>query len=170
MADTGLETMSPHPQIYPVERSPRARLSVVTPAVLRFQNGQRSAGNLRVVSMNGGLLALPTPLMQGSQVKLMFLTGAGSVLGGAEMLTPVSRTLQPFRFVSLASDDERRLGASIQAVLREESREPQWVAKLRAASTEENTSRGKRFKLLTMGLLTTGLAGAYYLFHLQSLR
>lgn len=163
--------MSPLPQIYPVQRSPRARLSGVTPAVLRFQDGQRAAGNLRVISLKGGLLALPAPLSQGSQVKLMFLTGAGSVLGGAEMLNPVTNTLQPFRFISLASDDQQRLGASIQAVLREENSEPKWVAKLRAASEKQKTSRNWRFRLLAvLGLLTTGLAGAYYLLHLQYLR
>jgi len=40
--------------------------------------------------VNGGLLSLPSPIDQGSQVKLMFLTHTGAVLGAAEMLSPVT--------------------------------------------------------------------------------
>ena len=39
----------------------------------------------------------------------MFLTDAGTVLGTAEMLPSVSATLQPFRFVKIDENDERRL-------------------------------------------------------------
>ncbi len=53
----------------------------------------------------------------------MFLTGAGSVLGGAEMLRPVTNALQPFRFISLAAEDHRRLGdAHLGAVNSEQIR------------------------------------------------
>ena len=41
----------------------------------------------------------------------MFLTQNGPVLGAAEMLSPVSWTQQPFRFVALAYVDQRRLQA-----------------------------------------------------------
>jgi hypothetical protein len=41
----------------------------------------------------------------------MFLTQKGPVLGSAEMLSPVSWTQQPFRFVALAHSDQRRLQA-----------------------------------------------------------
>jgi len=44
----------------------------------------------------------------------MFLTGAGMVLGSAEMLSPLSWSLQPFRFVALAGDDQNRLRNAIQ--------------------------------------------------------
>jgi len=44
----------------------------------------------------------------------MFLTGAGMVLGSAEMLSPLSWSLQPFRFVGLADDDQDRLKTVIQ--------------------------------------------------------
>jgi len=50
-------------------------------------------------------------------VKLMFLTRRGSVLGAAEMLSPVTWGLQPFKFVRLHDDDERRLQAAIQSSL-----------------------------------------------------
>jgi hypothetical protein len=46
----------------------------------------------------------------------MFLTSRGSVLGIAEMLSPVSWSSQPFKFVRLY-DDEVRLQAAIQVSL-----------------------------------------------------
>lgn len=48
----------------------------------------------------------------------MFLTHKGSVLGSAEMLTPLSWSLQPFKFVRLYDDDELRLQAAIQSSLK----------------------------------------------------
>jgi hypothetical protein len=72
---------------------------------------------MQVLSLSGGLLCLSKPLEQGSQVKLMFLTGSGSVLGVAEMLTPVSWTFQPFKFLRLYEDDRHRLQAAINLSL-----------------------------------------------------
>ena len=54
---------------------------------------------------------MPKPLFQGTRIKVMFITPSGPVLGVAEMLSPVSRTEQPFRFVALARGDQRRLQA-----------------------------------------------------------
>jgi hypothetical protein len=65
--------------------------------------------NCRSFSVTGGLLSLSSPLNQGSDVKLMFRAETGLVLGTAEMLVPISRTLQPFRFVAIGKDDWRRL-------------------------------------------------------------
>ena len=70
-----------------------------------------------MISLTGGLLCLPSPLVQGSKVKLMFLTGRGSVLGAAEMLCPISWGLQPFKFVGLLNDDQQKLQAAIQSSL-----------------------------------------------------
>jgi hypothetical protein len=98
-------------------RPDRARFADTVPAVLRFSDGQRASGKLRVVSVTGGLLSLPRPIRQGSVAKLMFLTSAGSVLGSAEMLSPVSWELQPFRFLGLPDDDHTRLQAAIQTSL-----------------------------------------------------
>lgn len=47
----------------------------------------------------------------------MFLTPAGSVLGSAEMLTPMSWELQPFKFVGFSGDDHGRLETAIQSYL-----------------------------------------------------
>jgi hypothetical protein len=145
-------------------RVPRARLEEATPAVLRFPNGQRIEANLQVISLTGGLLSLSQPVVQGSQVKLMFLTGTGSVLGGAEMLPPVADALQPFRFVSLAADDHRRLGALIWERSSQNTFEQAWIEKLRAASRIDNEARPSRFKLAgAVGLLMFGLATTAYL-------
>jgi hypothetical protein len=98
-------------------RAPRTSFAEDTPAVLRCQDGRRVPGKLQVISVTGGLLCLSDPLDQGSQVKVMFLTHGGSVLGAAEMLSPVSQKLQPFKFVRLYDDDHRRLQAAIQLSL-----------------------------------------------------
>src|SRR5580693_7793842 len=164
-------------QLHAQLRAPRVHLADSTPAVLRFQDGQRASGELQVLSVNGGLLSLPSPVDQGSQVKLMFLTHTGAVLGAAEMLSPVTGTQQPFRFVSLPVDDRRRLGAAIQSTLslnsaNADAAEQKWMEKLRAASSSENRPRGRLFKVaagaLALGIL--GLGCAFYLFQVQILK
>jgi hypothetical protein len=155
--------MSTLPQLQSKPRLPRLRLDGGTPAVLRFQDGARVSGNLEVVSLSGGLLSLESPLAQGSRVKLMFVTGAGSVLAGAEMLPPIDRSRQPFRFVSLAMQDRRRLESIIPVSVFQDIVEPDWMKKLRAASEDRYEPAKWRTKLLTMGavgLITLGLVGA----------
>lgn len=87
---------------------------------------------MEVISLTGGLLCLSKPLDRGSQVKLMFLTRRGSVLGAAEMLSPVNWGLQPFKFVRLYDDDEVRLQAAIQSSLDENGRDHWQIEKYRA--------------------------------------
>ncbi|MGA9134300.1 MAG: hypothetical protein WB384_20050 [Candidatus Sulfotelmatobacter sp.] len=152
-------------------RVPRAHLEGNTPAVLRFPNGQRVGANIQVISLTGGLLSVSQPVVQGSRVKLMFLTGAGSVLGGAEMLRPVTNVLQPFRFVSLAADDHRRLGTLIWERSNQNRFEQDWIEKLRTASGQIKETRPGRFKLArAVGLLTIGVAAAAYLLHFGLLK
>jgi hypothetical protein len=158
-------------------RAPRVHLADFTPAVLRFQDGQRASGQLQVLSVNGGLLSLPGPLDQGSQVRLMFLTRTGAVLGAAEMLSPVTSTQQPFRFVSLPVDDRRRLGAAIQSSLNQdtanqEAAEQKWMEKLRAASSCDNRPRSRLFKFgvgaVALGIFCLGFA--FYLLQVHALK
>jgi hypothetical protein len=157
--------MSGSPQSRPPWRCPRAHLDGNNPIVLRFPNGQRMGANLQVLSVTGGLLSLSKSVDQGSQVRLMFLTEAGSVLGRAEMLPPVSDRLQPFRFISLPVDERRRVGALIGEWSQDKSELP-WIEKLRAASARQNQPSLWRFKLTgVIGLLTIGLAIAAYLLH-----
>jgi hypothetical protein len=109
--------MSPMPYLHQpraTRRAPRTSFAETTPVVLRCKDGRRVPGKLQVISLSGGLLCLPQPLDQGSQVKVMFLTRKGSVLGAAEMLSPISWGTQPFKFVKLYDDDQRRLDAAIQ--------------------------------------------------------
>jgi hypothetical protein len=155
--------MSTPPQFRPPWRFPRAHLEGQNPAVLRFANGQTTGATLQVISFTGGLLSLSQPVLQGSQVKLIFLTGAGAVFGGAEILRPLTNGLQPFRFVSLAADDQRRVGALIWRSSQNKS-EQDWIEKLRAASAQQGKPRRRWFKVAeVVGMLMTGLATAAYL-------
>src|SRR5437667_12498155 len=70
--------MSSSPQLHANTRIPRFRLTETTPPVLRFENGLRVAGELHVISCNGGLLLLPAPAHQGSVVGLVFHTQQGT--------------------------------------------------------------------------------------------
>lgn len=164
-------------QLHAPSRAPRIHLADFTPAVLRFQDGQRASGQLKVLSVNGGLLSLPDPIDQGSQVKLMFLTHTGAVLGAAEMLSPLTSSQQPFRFVSLPVDDRRRLGAAIESSLKEKvakqgATEEKWMEKLRAASSHENRPRRRWLKfgvgVAALGVLSLGCA--FYFLQVHALK
>jgi hypothetical protein len=164
-------------QLHAQLRAPRVHLADFTPAVLRFQDGQRASGKLQVLSVTGGLLSLPSPIDQGSRVKLMFLTHTGAVLGAAEMLCPVTSTQQPFRFVSLPVDDRRRLGAAIESSLNlnianQDAAEQKWMEKLRAASSRERQPRGRLFKF-AVGVAALGifaLGCALYILQVHALK
>lgn len=113
-------------------RSPRTSFAETTTAVIRSQDGCRVQGKVEVISVTGGLLCLSKPLNQGSRVKLMFLTSKGSVLGAAEMLTPISWVQQPFKFVRLHDDDQDRLQAAIQMSLEQNHRDHGQMERYRA--------------------------------------
>jgi hypothetical protein len=102
------------PQMQRSQRSARVRPAEFTSAILRLQGGSCTKGDLEIISLTGGLLSLPKPLIQGARVTLMFLTQSGPVLGVAEMLKPQSWKEQAFRFVELHEADQRRLRAAIQ--------------------------------------------------------
>ncbi|MGB8116403.1 MAG: hypothetical protein WCF22_21675 [Candidatus Sulfotelmatobacter sp.] len=89
-------------------------------------------GKLQVISVTGGLLNVPKPLHVGSHVRVMFLTRNGSVLGAAQMLSPLSWSLQPFKFVRLHDDDEERLKAAIQSSLDQNRHDLAQVERFRA--------------------------------------
>jgi|HubBroStandDraft_2_1064218.scaffolds.fasta_scaffold375590_3 hypothetical protein len=145
-------------------RMPRAHLEANTPAVLRFPSGQRVGALVRVISATGGLLAVPQPLVEGSRVKLMFLTNGGSIFGGAELLSPLNDVSQPFRFVSLAADDHLRLRTLIWEQSGQNKFEEVWMAKLRAASAKQYSSPPSRFSRVgAVSVVTLGLAAAAYL-------
>ena len=72
------------------------------------------------------------PIYQGARVKLMFLTRKGSVLGAAEMLSPIHWGLQPFKFTRLHDDDEERLQAAIQSSMDQNRRSHAQLERFRA--------------------------------------
>ena len=111
-------------------RAPRIRPTEYTPAVLRFQSGDCVTGNVEVITSTGGLLRLSKPLILGTRVKVMFLTQNGPVLGAAEMLSAVSWTQQPFRFVALAYGDQRRLEAVTGGSSKPETQPPEQTSRI----------------------------------------
>lgn len=141
-------------------RIPRFRLTDGTQAVITFQNGLRMAGELHVISRNGGLLLLPDPVHEGIAVELMFQTHRGPVVGTAEMLTPVTRTQQPFRFLVLPEDDQRRLHTAFESGLYRNIDEEERIEELRAAVAkalaewDQSASRRHTFAKMAIGLVT----------------
>lgn len=146
-------------------RSPRAKLVPVAPAVLRFSDGRQTRAELHVVSLTGGLLSLPKITDPGSHVKLMFVTQAGAVIAGVEMLRPVSWVCQPFRFLSLNGGDLRKVRATVQTFLGRNGAGDDWLDQHRAKLTLR-TSQQKRFPakiVAALTLATACLGGAIYL-------
>src|SRR5690348_6138849 len=131
------------PQHNAQRRAERVRLDESIPAVVRFNDGNRASGRLKVVSLTGGLLSLPRPVRQGSVGKLMFLTPAGSVLGSAEMLTPMSWELQPFKFVGFSSDDHGRLETAIHSYLQKSKQQNKQLQRERDDLRSEERRVGK---------------------------
>jgi hypothetical protein len=160
-------TYLPHSHTY--WRSPRVRLADITPAVLRLADGRRHRGELETISLTGGLLSMPNMLDRGSRIKLMFLTPTGPVLGSAEMLSPVSTTRQPFRFVALEEGDQRRLQAVVQSFL--DPGEQAWIQKYRAALVHRKPARRVVFRVVFGSFtLLTLLGSAIYLIDVHFLK
>jgi hypothetical protein len=103
-------------------------------------------------------------------VKLMFVTQSGPVLGSAEMLTPISYTQQPFRFVALPRDTQNRLHTAIQSSLYHGNSEDWWIEKYRTAVRGARPPRKRRSRillaLLSLGLLALGSTVFALQFHL----
>jgi hypothetical protein len=164
--------MTYFPQALPHRRAPRFRLADVAPAVLQLHDGRSTSSEVQVISHNGGLLSLPTPLHQGSIVKLMFETHRGSVLGTAEMLVPVSSTHQPFRFVALPESDRSTLQAAFQSALYRNTDEEEWMEEFRAAVMNWNPRPWKTrlsaiTSVVTLAALCLGSAIYFFSVHLK---
>ena len=164
--------MTTLPQTPSARRPTRLRPADVTPAVVRFEDGACATGELQVVSLTGGLLGMSPPVHQGSVVKLMFITSNGPVTGSAEMLSPVTRSQQPFRFVTLPGEAQRRLQSTIQASLYPRGPHEEWIEKYRAAINQVQPPRRRmsRFMLGTLALGLLGLASTLYVLHVHLLK
>ncbi len=157
------------PQSHANWRSPRVQLTDIMPAVLRLPDGRRHRGKLETLSLTGGLLSMSNMLDRGSRIKLMFLTQTGPVLGAAEMLSPVSTTRQPFRFVALAEGDQHRLRTVIQSSL--DPGEQAWIEKYRAAVAHRNPGSRGVFRVVVGSLtLLTLLGSVIYLLNIHLLK
>jgi hypothetical protein len=145
-------------------RSPRLSFADITPAVLRLPGGHLFPSQLETVSLTGGLLSMSSMLARGSCIKLMFLTRTGPVLGAAEMLSPVSTTQQPFRFVTLEEGDQRRLRVAVQSSLDLNPGEQEWVERYRATLVHRNPPRRGVFRVVlrALTLVTLCLGSAMY--------
>lgn len=148
-------------------RSPRLRLANATPAVLRFSDGRRSQADLHVVSLTGGLLSLPKPMASGALVTVMFLLQNGAVLGAAEMLRPTSWNSQPFRFLALGPNEQRRLRAAIQAKIGTDAGlDEAWIERYRANLSRRKEPKKRFFRAFfaAVALSILGLGSAAYLY------
>ena len=127
------------------------------------------AGNLQVISLAGGMLRLSQPLDPSTRASVLFLGDRGPVLGKAEMLNPLSRTQQAFRFVALDRNSQRNLQLEIQSHLKQGSDEDRWIAKYRSAMIHRAPSRRGALKIV-LGSVAFGilaLISAAYFFHFE---
>ncbi|MFZ0808067.1 MAG: hypothetical protein WAN03_17880 [Candidatus Sulfotelmatobacter sp.] len=132
-------------------------------------DGRPHRGQLETLSLTGGLLSMSNMLDRGCRIKLMFMTQTGPVLGAAEMLSPVSTTKQPFRFVTLEEGDQRRLRTVIQSTLHRGEQE--WIEKYRAAMANESPKPRRLFRFVLGSLtLLTLLGSTLYLLNLHLLK
>jgi hypothetical protein len=164
--------MTTLPPVLASRRATRVHLANSTPVVLRCQDGSRVAGNLQVISVAGGMLRLSQPLDPNTRASLMFVSDGGSVLGKAEMLSPLSRTQQAFRFVALDQNNQRNLQIGIQSHLNQISDDERWIAKYRSALTHREPSRRITLKIV-FGSVAFGILvviSAAYFFHFELLK
>jgi hypothetical protein len=108
--------MTHFPQPHRKRRAARVEFQGQVPAAIRFEDGRHCPGRLRKISLTGGLLRVPQPLVAGTLVEVTFISSRGPVLGLAELLSPASATLkclQPFKFIVIDDDNYRRLASLI---------------------------------------------------------
>jgi hypothetical protein len=128
-------------------------------------DGSSSRGTLQTISLTGGLLSVSSTLDRGSRVKLMFLTQTGPITAAAEMLSPVSSTQQPFRFVAIEQGAQQRLRIVVESQLQPPEA---WIEKYRAAMYRQNSPRRKAFRvvLTSLAVITLFLGSALCLLHI----
>ena len=112
--------MTHFPQPHPSRRAARVQLGESVQAAIRLEDGRHAKAKLQTISATGGLLQVSNSLDQGDFVEVAFQTQSDPVRAMAEILTPMRKTssgvLQPFRFVALEDDDNRRLRTSLDHV------------------------------------------------------
>jgi hypothetical protein len=123
--------MTHFPQPHPSRRAARVQLGETCLAAIRFEDGRHAKAKLQTISTTGGLLQVPRSLGNGDFIELAFQTQEGPVHAMAEILSPTGKTtdgvLQPFRFIALDDDDNRRLRTSLDHVA-----DRSWMGKSKA--------------------------------------
>jgi hypothetical protein len=86
------------------------------------------------------------------------------------MLSPVSTTRQPFRFVALEEGAHRKLRMLVQSFLH--AREQAWIEKYRAARIHQVPPRRRLFRVVfgALALLALCFGSAIYLFRVPLLK
>jgi hypothetical protein len=102
----------------------------------------------------------------------MFLSDGGPVLAKAEMLSPLSRTQQAFRFVALERNYLRNLQLGIQSHLSQGFDEDRWIAKYRSAVIRRAPPRRGALKIVfgSVAFAILVLLSAAYWFHFELLK
>jgi hypothetical protein len=113
--------MTHFPQPHPTRRATRVQLADKVLAAIRLEDGNHAKGQLKMISVTGGLLRMGQSLEHGDFVEVAFQTQSGPVRGMAEILSPLRKAtdgvLQPFRFIALEDDDHRKLRTSVEHVM-----------------------------------------------------
>lgn len=113
--------MTHFPQTDVHRRAPRVQLNGSVAAAIHAEGGRRASAKLQSISITDGLLQLPKELSTGDFVEIAFHTRSGPICGMAEMLRPMrklpSAYLQPFRFVALGDEDDRKLRMALDSAL-----------------------------------------------------
>ena len=95
------------------------------------------------------------------------------MLGMAEMLSPLSRTQQAFRFVALDQDIQSNLQLGIQSYSIQNSDEDRWIAKYRSALLHRAPPRRREALKIALGSVAFGilvLVSAVHFLHFQLLK
>ena len=85
------------------------RVGIPTKVVFVYGEGSQTIGRLETVSRTGGCVGMEAQLAESTLVHVQMRTLTGTITGVAEMLTPVGRGRQPFRFIAMDEMDVRRL-------------------------------------------------------------
>ena len=113
--------MTHFPQPHPTRRATRVQLADRVQAAIRLEDGRHSKAQLKSISVTGGLLRLGRPMAHGDFVEVAFETQSGPVRGMAEILSPLSKSvdsvLQPFRFIAIDDEDHHKLRKSVEHVM-----------------------------------------------------
>lgn len=95
---------------------------------------------------------------------MMFVTEAGTIMGAAEMLKPLTINAQPFRFTELDEVSQRRLKGMIQPeVAASEPNSEEWILKYRKAMSKSTHPRPGLFGVIlaAVTVLVVGAAIAF---------